>query len=149
MAKKYVVKTPKNQRPMIKDAYTDAIKKKMTIGIVPFIIGAIGLVSSMGQTIPDKSMRLTILIIGAVMFVVGIIILLKGAMDLNTYSKAFWEKEDAKIYGEEKDEPREKITWAQAKAEYKEEAKAAALEASRLAAEQLAAANAPVKSKNE
>lgn len=129
---KFVVKQPKNQRPMINDAYTASVKKKMSYAIIPFIVGAIVLVFSMGQTIDDKVLRLVCLIVGLLLFIVGIITFAKYAKDLNDYAKAYWEEEDKKSGKTPKKEeaPREKITWAQAAAEYKQEAKATAQEAS-------------------
>lgn len=135
MARKFVVKQPKNQRAMINDAYTASVKKKMGYAFVPFILGALILVMSMGQIVEDKTMRVIVLVVGVALFLIGILYIIKSAKDLNDYAKAYWEKEDAKNGAPKKqEEPREKITWAQAKAEYKEEAKQTAEEASRLMA---------------
>ena len=147
MARKYVVREPKGQRPMINNEQTAAIKQKMMLGAIPFVIGAIGLVGSMGDAIPDKQMRLVVLIVALVMFLFGILVIVNNAKALKDYSDAYWEKYDQKKYGstaKEDYEKREKITWAQAKAEYKQEAKTARKEASRMAAEKFAEANAPV-----
>lgn len=137
MARKYTVKQPKNQRPMINNAYTAEVKRKMSYAIVPFIIGAIVLVFSMGQAIEDKTLRLVCLIVGVVLFLFGVLFFIKYAKDLNDYSKAYWEKVDEKEGKTVKQDnaPREKVTWAQAKAEYQAEAKEAALEATKKMAE--------------
>ncbi len=130
---KFVVRQPKNQRPMINDAYTASVKKKMSYAIVPFVVGAILLVFSMGQGIEDKMLRVLCLAVGLILFVVGILVFAKFAKDLNDYAKVYWEKEDKKagkaVVKEE--EPREKITWAQAAAEVKEENKQTAREVSK------------------
>lgn len=133
---KFVAKQPKNQRPMINDAYTAGVKKKMRYAIVPFIIGAIGLVYSMGQGIDDKTMRMVCLVVSALLFLIGLVIFAKFAKDLNDYAKEYWAKEDSKNEKAVRKEemPREKITWAQAAAEYKAEAKATAQEASKMMA---------------
>lgn len=142
---------------MIKNAYTDSVKKKMGYAIVPFIVGALVLVGVMGQGIDDKSIRLIMLIAGLVLFVIGLLMFVKYAKELNDYAKAYWEKEDQKNSDKQQKQEnpgREKITWAEAKNEYKEEVRAAALESSRKAAEQIAKAEAEYlasqsKSKNE
>lgn len=136
---KFVVKQPKNQRPMINDTYTASVKRKMSYAIIPFVAGAIVLVFSMGQGIEDKMLRLACLIIGLVLFVAGILVFAKYARDLNIYAREYWEKEDrkgnpVKEKAHKEDAPKEKITWAQAAAEYKAEAKATAHEATKIMA---------------
>ena len=142
MAKRFVAKQPKNQRPMINDAYTASVKKKMGYAFLPFVVGALLLVFSMGQGIEDKTMKLLMMIAGLALFLIGLLVIVKFAKDLNDYAKAYWEKEDAKNPGKQvKAEPtREKITWAQARDEYREESKVAAAEASRQMAEAIAKA---------
>lgn len=144
MAKKFVVKQPKNQRPMINNEHTVAIKKKMSYAFLPFVVGAILLVFSMGQGVDDKTMKIVMLIGGLVLFLIGLLVIVKYAKELNDYAKLYWEKYDDKYPGgqEKVEAPREKITWAQAVNEYKSEAKVAAVEASRQMAEKLAKAEA-------
>lgn len=148
---KYVVKQPKNQRPMINDSYTASVKKKMGVAFLPFIIGALALVFAMGAGIEDKAVRLIVLLVGLVLFLFGIIVILKSTKDLKDYANAYWEKEDQKkgTAAKVKEEPREKITWAQAKAEYQAEAKATAQEASRLMAEKFVQAEQQGKKANQ
>lgn len=142
MAKKFVTKQPKNQRPMINNEHTAAIKKKMSYAFLPFVVGAILLVFSMGQGVDDKTMKIVMLIGGLALFLIGLLVIVKFAKELNDYAKAYWEKYDAKYPDnqEKAEAPREKITWAQAIDEYKSEAKESAAEASRLMAEKFAKA---------
>lgn len=137
MARKYAVRQPKNQRPMINNVHTAEIKRKMSYAMLPFVIGAIIVVFSMGQGIEDKTIRLICLLVGAVMFLLGILFFVKYAKELNDYAKAYWEKVDEKEGKSVKKQeaPREKITWAQAKAEAQAEVKESAKEASRRMAE--------------
>lgn len=83
---KYVVKQPKNQRPMINDSYTASVKKKMGVAFLPFIIGALALVFAMGAGIEDKAVRLIVLLVGLVLFLFGIIVILKSTKDLKDYA---------------------------------------------------------------
>lgn len=144
MAKKFVARQPKNQRPMINNEHTAAIKKKMSYAFLPFVVGAILLVFSMGQGVDDKTMKIVMLIGGLALFLIGLLVIVKFAKELNDYAKMYWEKYDAKHPDnqEKVEAPREKITWAQAVNEYKSEAKEAAVEASRQMAEKLAKAEA-------
>ena len=147
---KFVAKQPKNQRQMINDSYTASVKKKMSYAFVPFVLGAIAVVATMGDMIPDKRIRLVVLLVGVVLFLAGILYIVKSAKDLNDYAKIYWEKKDAmEGKSRQKEEPREKITWAQAKAEYKEEAKATAEEASILMASKFMPAEEPAEKKEK
>lgn len=144
MARKFVAKQPKNQRPMINNVHTAAIKKKMSYAFLPFVVGAIVLVFSMGQGVESNTTKLVMMIAGLVLFLIGLLVIVKYAKELNDYAKVYWEEYDKKHPGKQPkaEAPREKVTWAQAVNEYKEEAKATAVEASRQMAEKIAKAEA-------
>lgn len=87
---------PQNQRPMIKDEFTDMLKKRMSIAVVPFVIGAVVLVVALDQRVQEPSTKIALLLVGLVLFVLGFGFFVRYARDLKNYSILKWEEEEAK-----------------------------------------------------
>ncbi len=92
----FTPKQPQNQRPLIKDEFTDKLKKKMSIAVVPFVIGAIILIIALDQSVKDPTIKITLLIIGLILFILGFGFFVRYSRDLKNYSIMKWEELDAK-----------------------------------------------------
>lgn len=68
----------------------------MSIAVVPFIIGAVILVIALDQRMQDTTMKITLLLVGLVLFVLGFGFFARYARDLKNYSILKWEEQEAK-----------------------------------------------------
>lgn len=87
------------ERPMIKDEFTDMLKKKMSFAVIPFVIGAIILVVALDKRVTDPTMKIGLMLVGLVLFVIGFGFFVRYARDLKNYSIMKWEELEAEKAG--------------------------------------------------